>query len=62
MDQAIGFADGFSGARSRQGVFRRAIRRSIHFFSYHLFLKRRSVRQAKAAGFQLTIRPTVFHP
>jgi len=62
MDQAIGFADGFGGAGTRQGPLRRFLRRFIHFFSYHLFLKRQSVRQVKAAGFELTVRPTVFHP
>lgn len=62
MDQAAGFDNGFGGAGTPQGPFRRALRRCIHFFSYHLFLNRRSVRRAKAAGFALTIRPTVFHP
>ena len=49
MDQAIGFADGFGGAGTRQGPLRRFLRRFIHFFSYHLFLKRQSIRQVKAA-------------
>ena len=34
----------------------------IHFFSYHLILSRRSIRVTHAAGFRLTVRPTVFHP
>ena len=34
----------------------------IHFFSYHLVLARQSTRTTRAAGFLLTVRPTVFHP
>src|SRR5450755_4039521 len=45
-----------------QGPFRRFLRRFIHFFSYHLILSRRSTRVTRAAGFRLTVRPTVFHP
>jgi release factor glutamine methyltransferase len=42
--------------------WRRWMRRAIHFCSYHLILKRRSTRKTRAAGFRLTVRPTVFHP
>jgi release factor glutamine methyltransferase len=45
-----------------QGPFRRALRHFIHFFSYHLILSRQSIQVTKAAGFRLTVRPTVFHP
>lgn len=45
-----------------QGLVRRCIRACIHFFSYHLFLKRNAVRWTKAAGFQLKVGPRVFHP
>jgi len=45
-----------------QGLWRRTLRRTIHFFSYHLILKRRSTRITRAAGFRLVVRPTVFHP
>jgi methylase of polypeptide subunit release factors len=45
-----------------QGIWRRRLREAIHFFSYHLILKRRSTRVARTAGFRLIIRPTVFHP
>jgi release factor glutamine methyltransferase len=38
------------------------LRHLIHFFSYHLILKRRSIRTTRAAGFRLRVRPTVFHP
>jgi methylase of polypeptide subunit release factors len=41
---------------------RRLLRGVIHFFSYHFILARQSTRQARAAGFRLTVRPTVFHP
>ena len=34
----------------------------IHFFAYHLILARRRTRVTRAAGFRLTVRPTVFHP
>jgi methylase of polypeptide subunit release factors len=49
--------------RSRpHGPVRRLLRGFIHFFSYHMILARRDVRVVKAAGFRLTLRPTVFHP
>jgi release factor glutamine methyltransferase len=48
--------------RARQRDWRRLIRRAIHFFSYHLILKRPTTRQTRVAGFRLTVRPTVFHP
>src|ERR1700730_6682258 len=44
------------------GPFRRFLRGFIHFFSYHLILARQSTRITRAAGFRLTVRPTVFHP
>ena len=44
------------------GLARRWLRGFIHFFSYHLILARRSTRKARAAGFELIVRPTVFHP
>jgi release factor glutamine methyltransferase len=44
------------------GPFRRLLRRVIHFLSYHLILAPRSTRATRAAGFRLTVRPTVFHP
>jgi release factor glutamine methyltransferase len=44
------------------GFLRRALRRFIHFFSYHLILSRQTIRGTRAAGFRLTVRPTVFHP
>jgi release factor glutamine methyltransferase len=57
---------GAVGALGRRGTlhgpFRRCLRRLIHFFSYHLVLARQSTRVTRAAGFRLTVRPTVFHP
>jgi release factor glutamine methyltransferase len=44
------------------GPWRRGLRSTIHFFSYHFILKRRTTRVTPAAGFRLTVRPTVFHP
>ena len=44
------------------GLARRWLRGFIHFFSYHLILARQSTRRARAAGFELVVRPTVFHP
>src|SRR6266852_609328 len=44
------------------GPWRRRLRNTIHFFSYHFILKRRSTRLTRAAGFRLIVRPTVFHP
>ena len=44
------------------GPIRRVLRAFIHFFSYHAILSRRSVRTIPAAGFRLSVPPTVFHP
>src|SRR5215218_4041946 len=44
------------------GLFRRLLRRVIHFFSYHLILSRGKTRMVKAAGFRLKVPATVFHP
>jgi methylase of polypeptide subunit release factors len=66
-DHAIESADasavGGLGRRSApHGPLRRFMRTFIHFFSYHLILSRRDIRVTRAAGFRLTVRPTVFHP
>ena len=45
-----------------QAKWRRWLRKAIHFFSYHLILKRQTTRTTRAAGFRLIVRPTVFHP
>ncbi|RAI35320.1 methyltransferase [Rhodoplanes serenus] len=48
--------------RPPAGPGRRFVRAAIHFFSYHLFLRRRSRRVVEAAGFRLAVLPTVFDP
>lgn len=48
--------------RGRQGLLRRLMRAFIFLFSYHVVLSRKSIRTVPAAGFRLTVRPTVFHP
>jgi methylase of polypeptide subunit release factors len=45
-----------------QGQWRRGLRATIHFLSYHFILKRRTTRRTRAAGFRMIVRPTVFHP
>src|SRR3974390_2260357 len=47
---------------SPQGLWRRLMRSFIFLFSYHVVLSRKSIRNVSAAGFRLTVRPTVFHP
>jgi methylase of polypeptide subunit release factors len=42
--------------------WRRRLRAAIHFFSYHLILNRHTTRATRAAGFRLSVGPTVFHP
>ena len=44
------------------GACRRALRGILHFLSYHFVLARRHSHVTRAAGFFLTVRPTVFHP
>lgn len=53
---------GLDRGSAPHGGWRRWMRSAIHFFSYHLILKRRTTRRTRAAGFRLTVRPTVFHP
>ncbi len=49
-------------AARAHGPARRLLRRSIHFLAYHFILARRNPRLTRAAGFRLTVRPSVFHP
>ncbi len=44
------------------GPLRRALRNTLHYLSYHFVLKRSKTQTSKAAGFKLTVPPTVFHP
>jgi release factor glutamine methyltransferase len=55
-------AGGLDRRGSPQGFFRRLMRGFIFLFSYHVVLSRKSIRKVQAAGFRLTVRPTVFHP
>jgi release factor glutamine methyltransferase len=51
------------GRRANQhGFVRRCLRAFIHFFSYHLILKRGYNQATRVGGFDLNVRPTVFHP
>jgi release factor glutamine methyltransferase len=57
-----GAARGLDRRSSPHGLFRRLMRSFIFLFSYHFVLSRQSIRTVRAAGFRLTVRPTVFHP
>jgi methylase of polypeptide subunit release factors len=41
---------------------RRLFRGLVHYLSYHLILKRPWTATSRAAGFRLSVPPTVFHP
>lgn len=41
---------------------RQLLRTIIHRLSYHFILKKSRMTVTRAAGFRLTLRPTVFHP
>jgi methylase of polypeptide subunit release factors len=56
------FATALDRRSTPHGALRRLMRGFIHFFSYHVILARQSTRTVKAAGFRLSVRPTVFHP
>jgi len=71
MDQPAGhaidlpggaIAGGLDRRSTPHGALRRLLRAVIHFFSYHFVLSRQTTRVTRAAGFRLTVRPTVFHP
>ncbi len=74
MDHVPGLASATAGAGSAgvqtaldrhsqpQGAFRRALRNTLHYLSYHFVLSRPQTQTARAAGFRLTVPPTVFHP
>ena len=55
-------AGGLGRRSTPQGLFRRLMRGFIFLFSYHVILSRRSIRKVNAAGFRLSVRPTVFQP
>jgi release factor glutamine methyltransferase len=62
MAESGAWANGLDRSGTKHGPFRRALRRFIFFVSYHFVLNRQSVRTTRAAGFRLSVRPTVFHP
>ena len=62
MSQAIQTANGLGRPSPHYHWLRRLIRNTIHFFSYHVFLKRQTTTVSRVAGFRLTVPPTVFHP
>jgi methylase of polypeptide subunit release factors len=66
MDQVVARAERTAARETGTGgaptLARRLLRRAIHFFSYTFVLNRRSTRIARAGGFRLVVRPTVFHP
>jgi release factor glutamine methyltransferase len=53
---------GLDRQSARNGPWRRLLRSTIHFFAYNFILTRRTTWVTRAAGFRLTVRPTVFHP
>lgn len=55
-------ADEIEDRSRRAGLFRAAFRKVIHFLSYHFVYEQRRTRFARAAGFDLVVHPTVFHP
>lgn len=55
-------ASGLGRASAPPSPARQFLRWAIHYFSYHLFLNRRSTRRTRAAGFDLLVLPSVFHP
>jgi release factor glutamine methyltransferase len=59
---ATNMTNGLGRASVPYGPMRRFFRNTIHFLSYHFFLKRQTTTVARAAGFELTVPPTVFHP
>lgn len=54
--------NGLGRARLPLSRSRQLLRTTIHLLSYHFILKRRRTTVTRAAGFRLTLRPTVFHP
>lgn len=69
MDHLIEYAEEYAESRYRldrcsaaHGPWRRILRRTIHFLAYHFVMRRGGTTTTSAAGFRLTVRPTVFHP
>ena len=62
VDKQVSDRYGLGQPAAPYSAARRLLRSFIHFFSYHFILARRSTRKARAAGFRLVVRPSVFHP
>jgi release factor glutamine methyltransferase len=60
--QSIASSSGLGRPSVAYSRWRRWLRAAIHFFSYHLILNRHTTRTTRAAGFRLSVGPTVFHP
>jgi release factor glutamine methyltransferase len=60
--EALDLTNALARPSRPHGWLRRLLRSTIHFLSYQLFLKRRTTIVSRAAGFRLTVPPTVFHP
>jgi release factor glutamine methyltransferase len=45
-----------------QSLFRKGLRGLVHYLAYHFVLSRSWTQTSRAAGFRLTVPPTVFHP
>jgi release factor glutamine methyltransferase len=50
------------GRSGRATGIKRILRNVMHFFAYHLSLKRRRTTMVRVAGFDLLVGPTVFNP
>jgi release factor glutamine methyltransferase len=55
-------AHGLGRSSAKPTLLKRLLRKIIHRLSYHFILKRKRTTVAHAAGFRLTVPPTVFHP
>ena len=62
MVETIELTQGLGRSRAPQSGYKRFVRNVTHFLSYHFILKRRRTTVVRAAGFELVVRHTVFHP
>ena len=62
IEPGAAYVNSLQRSGTPHGLFRRLFHRVVFFFSYHLILNRKTVRTTTAAGFKLSVRPTVFHP
>jgi release factor glutamine methyltransferase len=60
--ETIELTQGLGRSSTRPSGYKRLLRNVTHFLSYHFILKRRRTTVVRAAGFELVVRPTVFHP